>query len=160
MSIPRICTLSCFEFRRRLAAVPQRLPQHSVSITTVRGLCINYLHSPDNFAKLFRPKSALYNKVLELIIEDIQYVSFPCPCADELSADVHGAIDVITLFNVVVAVVRESAMRRVLGYEDSQNSEVKRLFSKKLKEPGCDPVATAMGLRGEIHPISSSMMRR
>ena len=70
--------------------------------------------SPDNFAKLFRPKSALYNKVLELTIDDIEYLSFPCPCIDE-NVDLHDSTNLITLFNVVIAKVRDIAMRRVLG---------------------------------------------
>ena len=41
----------------------------------------SYLNfNQDNFAKLFRPKAGLNNKVFDLIIDDLQYIAYPCPC--------------------------------------------------------------------------------
>ena len=45
--------------------------------------------SPDNFAKLFRPKAALANTILDVIIDDLHYISFPCTCAFNASSDVN-----------------------------------------------------------------------
>ena len=39
--------------------------------------------SPDNFAKIFRPKAALFNKIFELTIDDVHYISYPCPCVEK-----------------------------------------------------------------------------
>ena len=106
--------------------------------------------SPDNFAKLFRPKAALFNKVLELTIDDLHYVSFPCPCSDELSSDssVSTSTDVITLFNVVIATVRESTMKALLAKtKPSHGSTIRRDDGAAIKV-GVDPVAVALGLVG------------
>ncbi len=60
--------------------------------------------SPDNFARLFRSSSAFYNNLFELMIDDIHYISFP----------MESTRGVISMFSVVVAFVREEAMRRTL----------------------------------------------
>lgn len=111
--------------------------------------------SPDNFAKLFRPKAPLFNKILELSIDDLHYISYPCPCSDELKerALLHPSyqannIDVITLFNVIIVTVRDSALKRVLM--QTKESTINSMSSDKIFEshrPGMDPVAAAMGLR-------------
>ena len=110
--------------------------------------------SPDNFAKLFRPKAALFNKVLELTIDDLHYISFPCPCSDELSSDssLPTSTDVITLFNVVIATVRESSMKALLAKtrstsEGEQSRGMKGEYERGVKV-GTDPVAVALGLGG------------
>lgn len=41
--------------------------------------------SLENIAKLFRPKNALLGKVLELSIEEFNFVSFPCQCPNLVS---------------------------------------------------------------------------
>lgn len=141
--------------------------------------------SPDKFAKLFRPKAALFNKVLELVIDDLHYYSYPTPCSDELSYTGGGAgkeggresvpdsTDVITLFNVVIATVRQGAIDRALktsyqtsssrwassssynssssiyNFGDQQsNSTTNPLQS--VHRPGFDPVAAVLGLRGSM----------
>ena len=102
----------------------RQVPNVNVSIVSItiilKYILIRsiFLCSPDNFAKLFRPKSALFNKVLELVIDDIQYLSFPCPCAEDL---VHGTTDVITLFNIIIASVRINSMQRVVGMNSNIN---------------------------------------
>jgi hypothetical protein len=118
--------------------------------------------SPDNFAKLFRPKAALFNKVLEVTIDDICYVSYPTPCADAESTDPHYPGDLITLFNVVIAVVRESSLRRVLGssYDEPHTSLTGLTNVADLRRVGCDPLTAAMGLRDGIHPISCNAVKR
>ena len=101
---------------------------------------------------------------MELTIDDLHYISFPCPCSDELSTDAGGetTTDVITLFNVVIATVRESAMKRVessLSANSKINDQRKSLFSK-FETAGTDPVAAALGLRGNGKAVSSSALRR
>lgn len=101
---------------------------------------------------------------MELTIDDLHYISFPCPCSDELSTDVGGetTTDVITLFNVVIATVRESAMKKVesaLSANSKINDQRKSLFSK-FETAGSDPVAAALGLRGNGKAVSSSALRR
>ena len=107
--------------------------------------------SPDNFAKLFRPKAALFNKVLELTIDDLHYVSFPCPCSDELSSDssVATSTDVITLFNVVIATVRESTMKAILAKTKPSHGSSTRRDGGAMFKAGVDPVAVALGLSGD-----------
>jgi hypothetical protein len=121
------------------------------------------LISPDNFAKLFRPKASLFNKILELTIDDLHYISFPCPCSDELSADTSSqtATDVITLFNVVIATVRDSAIKRLesIPSSDSQTRDHRSLFSKN-DIAGSDPVASALGLRSNAKAVCPNAVRR
>ena len=109
--------------------------------------------SPDNFAKLFRPKAALFNKVLELTIDDLHYVSFPCPCSDELSSDssVATSTDVITLFNVVIATVRESTMKALLAKTKPSHGSSARRDGGTMVKVGVDPVAVALGLGGNSY---------
>ena len=38
------------------------------------------MYSLENLAKLFRPKNALLGKVLEISIDDLCFVSYPCQC--------------------------------------------------------------------------------
>jgi hypothetical protein len=142
--------------------------------------------SADNFAKLFRPKAALWNKVLEVTIDDISYVSFPTPCGEERDREASSSSqglgssgtseqasggsgsypsgDLITLFNVVIAIVRESALRRVLGSSYDGFDGAMRAAGitnvTDLRRVGCDPLTAAMGLRDGIHPIACSVVRR
>ena len=119
--------------------------------------------SPDNFAKLFRPKSSHYNQVLDLVIDDLHYISFPCPCKFGSSAERNDqltGIDNINLFNVVITKVRDSAMNKFLnldggGYsrerdcdwEDEDVGVGGERDWNYLLDPGVDPISVAMGLR-------------
>lgn len=122
------------------------------------------MHSPDNFAKLFRPKASLFNKVLELTIDDLHYISFPCPCSDELSTDtsIQTTTDVITLFNVVIATVRESAMRKLesISNAESKRSNKKKNVFSKYEASGSDPVAAALGLQSNAQTVCPAVLRR
>ena len=77
--------------------------------------------SPDNFAKLFRPKSAFFGKVLDLVIDDLHYISFPCPCnfSNADGSEHFPEVENISLFNVVVTKVRDSAMKKFHSLDGS-----------------------------------------
>lgn len=115
--------------------------------------------SPDNFARLFRPKAAMFNKVLEIIIDDLHYISYPTPCSEELSdiADSSGT-NVISLFNIVIASVRESSLRRHSSFINNNNNNSNNNGSvsdkSKFRKPGLDPIASVLGLQKD--PIAPS----
>eukprot|EP00596_Hydrurales_sp_CCMP1899_P003461 CAMPEP_0119037084 /NCGR_PEP_ID=MMETSP1177-20130426/5198_1 /TAXON_ID=2985 /ORGANISM="Ochromonas sp, Strain CCMP1899" /LENGTH=873 /DNA_ID=CAMNT_0006997833 /DNA_START=22 /DNA_END=2640 /DNA_ORIENTATION=+ len=119
--------------------------------------------SPDNFAKLFRPKASLFNKILELTIDDLHYISFPCPCSDELSTDtsIQTATDVISLFNIVVVTVRESAMKKLeaIPGTNSTNYQKRKNYSQH-EMTGLDPVAVALGLQSHTQAVRPKVLRR
>jgi len=111
--------------------------------------------TPDNFARLFRPKAQLFNKILEISIDDIHYISYPCPCIDdtnstEVSGNTSAMADVISLFNVIIAVVEEDALKKVLDQVE-QSQDYKNVAIGKQADctqiPGFDPVASFFGLR-------------
>jgi hypothetical protein len=110
--------------------------------------------SPDNFARLFRPKHAMLNKVMEIIIEDLQYISFPMPCSHEFlelssSTAVH---DDLSMFNVVIATVRENALRRIRNRPlTTENAR---------RKPGEDPVAELLGLSNHTLPLTKEILHR
>ena len=114
--------------------------------------------SPDNFAKLFRPKASYYNQVLDLVIDDLHYISFPCPCKFNKNAersDQLSGIDNINLFNVVITKVRDSAMNKFTNLDGGSYSkewcgdreEDGGRDWNYLLDPGVDPISVAMGLR-------------
>lgn len=128
-------------------------------------------YSPDNFAKLFRPKATLFNKALELAIDDLVYISYPCPCSDELSSDtsLQSGTDVITLFNVVIATVRQSALQRLQAKQLKNIPDMHRYIDGDGEcnaiyscRPGVDPVATALGLTGTARgrPLRIETLKR
>ena len=90
-------------------------------------------------------------QLFDLVVEDVQYISFPMSCqrdnrpftsaASNDSTDQHT--DYVTMFNVVIAMVRESAMRRVRGSQRASRRP-------RQPVPGVDPVAEVMGL-GNLH---------
>jgi len=107
--------------------------------------------TPDQFAKLFRPKAALFNKILELDIGDLKYISFPTSCTDGLSTE-ESSSNVISLFNVVVVVVRESAF-----------AKLSRTLNNPLtdsSEAGVDPVTITLGLRNSISNIPMETLKQ
>jgi len=123
--------------------------------------------SADHFAKLFRPKAALFNKVLELTIDDLHYISFPCPCSDELSSDSSSptGTDVITLFNVVIATLRESTVKALLAKTQSvpdHGDPSRGLRGGAAAKVGADPVAFALGLGGTTfkEAVRPKLLRR
>ena len=123
--------------------------------------------SADHFAKLFRPKAALFNKVLELTIDDLHYISFPCPCSDELSSDSSSptGTDVITLFNVVIATLRESTVKALLAKTQSvpdHGDPSRGLRGGAAAKVGADPVAFALGLGGTTfkEAVRPTLLRR
>lgn len=111
--------------------------------------------SPDNFARLFRPKPAFFNKIFELTIGDINYISYPAPCAADSDRAVLDLLDdqatdnVITMFTVVVARIRPAfAEQPVLNHSDG-------IFSS-----GTDPVSILMGLSGSYLPVETTVLRK
>lgn len=100
---------------------------------------------------------------MELTIDDLRYISFPCPCSDELSTDTSSqtATDVITLFNVVIATVRDSAIKKLesLPSSNPNRKDQRSLFSKN-DTAGSDPVAAALGLRNNAKAVCPNALRR
>jgi hypothetical protein len=132
-------------------------------------------------AKLFRPKNALFSKVLEISIDDLCFVSYPCQCQGlayegmVLESDMssttgnplgispiltpinvpsNGAGEVITMFNVIITSVSSKAMHKI-------NSDfVFKCQYKFASAPGCDPVAAALGLRSQSYGVCKQTLRR
>ena len=97
-----------------------------------------YSYSSDNFAKLFRPKTGMTNKILELTIDDLHYYSYPIPCINEendasggnsnsgsgggtnhsnhssSSIQYQNHSNIISLFNVIIVTVKRSALLNIL----------------------------------------------
>jgi hypothetical protein len=107
--------------QRLVFRYPGSLPSH---IFRGRGGCVmqgieklyNQYFSigPDNFAKLFRPKVGLFNKILEISIDDLVYSSFPFQCpavTSELSSS--SSETIITMVNVVITSVSFKAMKKL-----------------------------------------------
>lgn len=96
--------------------------------------------------------------------DDLHYISFPCPCSDELSTDtsIQTATDVISLFNVIVVTVRESAMKKLEatpGSNSRRNNQNRKIYSQHEKA-GLDPVAVALGLQSHTQAIRPIVLRR
>lgn len=125
--------------------------------------------SPDNFARLFRPKPAFFNKILEITIGDINYISYPAPCLADSAAEggitdggtcasSHGSDtgseegdrsdgdNVITLFTVVVARVRDGRYQAPGGLEGGLS--------------GVDPVSHLLGMSGLFCPVAADVLRK
>ena len=94
------------------------------------------LFSRENFARLFRPKAAMCHKVLELTIDDIHYISYAIPC---ITVHNPASLRNITLFNIIVATVRENASTFSPSHSTSRPllSHIKtavQLFAQSLKQ--------------------------
>ena len=124
--------------------------------------------SLENLAKLFRPKNALYNKILEISIDDLNFVSYPCQCqgssydeasihddnptsngggaglmSNTLSPIAVGGCqsgEVITMFNLIVTSVSHKAMLKI------NPAFAYKCQYKFASTPGSDPVAAAIGV--------------
>lgn len=90
--------------------------------------------TPENFAKLFRPKLAICSQVIELTINDLYYISFPCPCP--ATNDDNSRI--ISLFNIVITTVK--------------------LKNIQYQQLNCDPIASNLGL--EYRSVNIESIRR
>lgn len=130
------------------------------------------LCSQDNFAKLFRPKNALLNRVLSLTIDDLQFTSYPCPIGGEATSPVPGASEsdvqtsgtasssgtelyyVISMFNIVIVSVTGKAMKKI------NPSIPYRCQLRHSGLPGTDPVAVALGLREACCGVCSQSLQR
>ena len=93
------------------------------------------------------------------MIDDIHYISYPTPCSEDLSniADPSSNINVITLFNVVIAIVRENAINKKLN---KSSYEVLSSGADRLKKIGLDPISFAMGLTKDPVAPSIPLIRR
>ena len=161
-----------------------RYPEATPSFALFAGELMLHFHeeylslSPDDFARLFKPKPAFFNKVLELTIGDISYISYPTPCGagnetrgeaefrDSLGSDINNTAvggegdgstansSSITMFNVVIARVREGAMKL---HKYGSSAE---LSQEVLGTPGVDPIAALMGLSGTSLPVSPQALRK
>jgi hypothetical protein len=95
------------------------------------------------------PLVIIKNYLMTIFPDDLHYMSFPCPCSDELSTDtsIQIATDVISLFNVIVVTVRESAMKKleaIPGTNSKRNNQKRKIYSQH-EMTGLDPVVVALG---------------
>jgi hypothetical protein len=86
---------------------------------------------------------------MDIIIENLQYISFPMPCSHSNLADCSVSDD-LSMFNVVIATVRESALRRTKT----------RASTTGRKNPGEDPVAELLGLSNRTLPLTKETLHR
>lgn len=114
------------------------------------------IFSPDNFARLFRPKHSMLNHVMDIIIDDLQYISFPMPCSHSSTlsdnADITSSLihDDLSMFNVVIATVRENSLKRIRSRQRSCGRQ----------QPGEDPVAELLGLSNRSLPLTKETLQR
>ena len=137
--------------------------------------------SLENLAKLFRPKNALYNKILEISIDDLNFVSYPCQCQgssyDEASVHDDNSIsggfggslsnalspvavagsqsgEVITMFNLIVTSVSHKAMLKI------NPAFAYKCQYKFASTPGSDPVAAAIGVNNQCYGLCKQTIKR
>jgi hypothetical protein len=134
----------------------------------------------ENLAKLFRPKNALFGKVLEITIDDLCFYSYPCQCQglayegaaaeNDITTNAPSAsptpmvspapvtgtnpAEVITMFNVIITTISAKAMRKI-----NPDFEFKCHF-QFASLPGTDPVASALGLRTQSNGLCRNTLRR
>lgn len=143
--------------------------------------------SLENLAKLFRPKNALLSKVLEISIDDLCFISYPCQCHglayDEANGNGNASSEVGA--NGAYNQGSVNPLSSPIGLHSSQSgSEVITMFnviitsvsSKAMRKinpefvfkcqykfastPGADPIASALGLRAQSYGICRETIRR
>ena len=148
---------------------------------------IFYNFSLENLAKLFRPKNALYSKVLEISVDDLCFVSYPCQCQGLTYNDTGTDND--STSNCLTGLSSSPTLSPAMSPVNSINTnnfpgEVITMFnviitsvsSKAMRQiipdfefkcqfkfasmPGSDPVAAALGLRCQTYGICKQTMRR
>ena len=99
------------------------------------------------------------------LIGDLKYISYPLICEDGIST--MGTIDtekyeptekIISLFNVVVCVVRDSALAK-LKLRESHLQHVASMSSSH-ENVGADPIITALGLHNSFKEITPNTLKR
>lgn len=149
---------------------------------------VNFI-SLENLAKLFRPKNALLSKVLEISIDDLNFISYPCPCQglsyDDMNLSNIPANEAGALNGGGALGVLGSPMGLPASQNGSCNSgEVITMFNviitsvsckamrkinpdfafkcqyKFASTPGADPIASALGLRAQSYGICRETIRR
>ena len=156
---------------RLVVRYPESIPSTILNVnTSLLKYHNDYLSiTPENFAKLFRPKANLCNKVLELSIDDLHYTSFACSCANTVNSvesatnnsttsTVVGSSSTVTLFNIVIARVHDNAMKKSLLLPIPSSATT--LFSMPSSSSSTqDQVASIMGLGTQIKTISIADIR-
>lgn len=66
--------------------------------------------TPDQLARLFKKSKHLRNS-LEVMIEDLKFISYPISCSEMEDANK----DVITQFNIILIMLRKQALQRILS---------------------------------------------
>ena len=105
---------------RLVLRYPESLPSSFLNFNNKSLLKFHYEYlniSPENFAKLFRPKQPLCNKVIELCIDDLQYISYACSCGSDnnnRTSNSNYTASTVTLFNIVIVKVRDNVMKKSL----------------------------------------------
>ena len=99
-------------------------------------------------------------------VGDLKYISYPLICEDGIST--MGTVDtekyeptekVISLFNVVVCVVRDSALAKLKLRESHLQTTVTDA-STSSELVGADPIITALGLQNSFKKIEPDTLKR
>lgn len=128
---------------------------------------LNQLHrdylsiSSEQFAKFFRPKNSLINKISEVTIDDLTFVSYPCVCTrDEIlttiSPDELQTVS-ISLFTIVITIVRQHVMKKLerkYYCKDHESGTLHKGSTGSLQ----DPLALVLGL--EYLSVSNQEVKR
>jgi hypothetical protein len=86
-----------------------------------------------------------------VIIDDLEYISFPLSCSrEQIAEDKDPGGDVLSMFNVVIACIRESAL----------HSTYTRPLASAMSLAGEDPVAALLGLSTTRRPIALPVLHR
>ena len=108
--------------------------------------------SPENFAKLFRPKLCLCNKVLELCIDDLEYTSYACNS---------NVVSTVTLFNIVVVKVRDNVISKLFQSNSiSSTLRSRRLNTQNNSNQSSNPMVALIGLDSNLNFVSNSEIRK
>jgi len=78
----------------------------------IRFLILHYIYSPENFSKFFRPKAALCNRILEVTIDELQYLTYACTCSVGGGGSQGIVPGHITLFNIIVVKVNDAVLKQ------------------------------------------------
>lgn len=96
---------------------------------------------------------------------DLKYISYPLICEDGISS--LGTVDtekyeptekVISLFNIVVCVVRDSALAKLKLKEN--HLQTTATLSLSVEHVGADPIITALGLHNSFRDIAPETLKR
>lgn len=85
-------------------------PNINIHIIAIANINLTLKYSSENFSKFFRPKAALCNRVLEVNIDELQYITYACTCS--VGGSQQGTPGHITLFNVIVVKINDDVLKQ------------------------------------------------